>query len=147
MISDAQIAEVRQWLALLSESETRKLVARFQKRQAPLLVYTAAVSQRENLNEDEQDVFLTLTLLAWLAVEKDYGRLKKVSMRDIESSDEQLYSDPSNFEPKSLSLQPLLSAHLVDSIHNAEDVRPENKEIIRVALRLILDLLIRTVNT
>jgi hypothetical protein len=147
MISDDQIVEVRQWLVLLSEAETRKLVAKFQKRQTPLLVYTAAVSERENLNDDEQDVLITLTLLVWLAVEKEYGRLKKVSIKDLESSDELLYSDPTNFEPKSLSLQPLLSAHLIDSLRNAKEIQPENKETIQATLRLILDLLIRTANT
>ncbi|HEY4491438.1 MAG TPA: hypothetical protein VI958_05525 [Acidobacteriota bacterium] len=91
-ISRDEIEKTHQSLALLTEQETRKLVKRFQKKQEPLLVYLAAVSEREAFNEEEQDIFFTMILMIWQALLKHYPGMKRVSMKRLEEADDHAFA-------------------------------------------------------
>src|SRR6185369_6491840 len=56
MVSEDDVRRTDEALSGMTEKDTRKLIRSFQKKQEPLLVYIAAVIEREGLNEEEQDL-------------------------------------------------------------------------------------------
>jgi len=160
-ITREEIAQAQQALAQLTEKETQKIVRAFQKRQVALLVYSAAIVEREGFNDDEQDLFFTMTLLAWQVMKEHYPRMKKVSMDDIEQTDDQLFSSLESFAEMpeedqfkagsaliEIHLEPELLGYLIEHVNEAPPetgVREEMKGVIMMTLRIILDLLVRAI--
>lgn len=160
-ITREEIAQAQQALAHLTEKETQNTVRAFQKRQVALLVYSAAVVEREGFNDDEQDLFFTMTLLAWQVMKKHYPRMKKVRMEDIEKTDDQLFSSLQNFVEMSEEdqmkagsalienhLEPELFGYLIEQVNEAppeSGVREEMKGVILSPLRIILDLMVQAI--
>jgi hypothetical protein len=95
-ISRDAIEKTHQALAHLNEEETRKAVKLFQKKQVGLLVYSAAISEREGFNDDEQDVFFSTVLVIWQVLLKQYPRMKSVSIEQLEKADDQAFTDLGN---------------------------------------------------
>ncbi len=161
-ITREEIAKAQQALAHLNEKETQSVVRTFQKRQVALLVYSAAVSEREGFNDDEQDIFFTMTLLSWQVLKKHYPRMKKVKMKDIEDTDDQIFKSLQNFVEKSDEDQlkagsalienhrePELLGYLIEQVNDAppeSGVREEMKGVMLITLRIILDLMVQAIS-
>ncbi len=161
-ITREEIGKAQQALANLNEKETQSIVRVFQKRQVALLVYSAAVSEREGFNDDEQDMFFTMTLLSWQVLKKHYPRMKKIKMKDIEDTDDQIFSSLRNSAEMSDEDQlkagsalienyrePELLGYLIEHVVEAppeSGVREEMKGVILMTLRIILDLMIQAIH-
>ena len=155
-ITRDEIAAVEQELHSFTESDIRKLMKRYQKKQTALLVYTAAVAEREQLNEEEYDVLISSTLLTWQTFEKKCSALKKVPIERMEELDNRMFEDLQSktnqtdetiqqFVQEMVSghAQPNLMARLLElSMRPESPIREEMKEIIFLAAKNVLDALV-----
>jgi hypothetical protein len=90
MISLEIILEVEQSLRSLEDDEVKKVLRRFERKQTAVFVYLAAVCEREELNEDEQDVLFSIALILWTTLLQNFKSVKKVSMERIEELDNEI---------------------------------------------------------
>lgn len=87
MIPSETILEAEDSLRGMDDRETIRAVRQFERKQPAVFVYLAAISQREEFNEDEQDVFFTIALVLWMAIVKSCGSTGKVPMKKMEELD------------------------------------------------------------
>jgi hypothetical protein len=159
MISEDQVRQADEALAGMTERDTRKLIRNFQKKQEPLLVYIAAVIEREGLNEGEQDLLTTATILSWRVMQDAFPKLKKLTMEEIEDADNKLFSTLEHFDgmnqdqqmqfgTKVLAEYPEreLLGYLSEKVMAAEEIREDAKGLIFLILKNVLDLLIQATN-
>jgi hypothetical protein len=92
MISMENILEIEDTIRNVDEKGLHQLILKFQRKQPSIFVYLAAVSQREELNDDEQDVFFTTALVLWMALVENSKSVKKVSPKKLNEMDDQLIS-------------------------------------------------------
>ena len=143
---DDTLAEFQQF----TEKDVLKFMRRFQKKQEPLLVYIAAIAEREELNDSEYDVLITMALMSWEVVRKRYPGLKKLSMKQLSKMDDALYDNLRN-DPASMILevqdypQPNLLGTILTHVMEADsEVREELKGIIYFTLKNVVDGLLRS---
>src|SRR5919106_551075 len=74
-----------------TETDIQKFMRTFQRKQEPLLVYIAAVAEREDLNEEEYDLLITMVLLTWHLMREKFPKMKKLTMKQLERLDDLLY--------------------------------------------------------
>ncbi|MGH9856477.1 MAG: hypothetical protein ACRD4B_01415, partial [Acidobacteriota bacterium] len=110
-----------------------------------LLVYIAAIAEREELNENEYDVMITMALMCWEVVRKKFPRLKKLSMKQLSKMDDTLYDTLRN-NPASMLMdvknypEPNLLGTVLTRVMEADsEVREELKGIIYFTLKNVLD--------
>jgi hypothetical protein len=142
-----EIDEVLSDFNRFSERDIDKLMRKFQRKQKAILVYVAAVAQREELNDEEYDLLITMTLLSWRLFDTKCPKLSKVTVEELDRVDDLLYETVEK-QPESLAqIANHPQAELLSNIHNAilgsdPQVREENKPIIYFTLRNVLDVLI-----
>ncbi len=68
----------------------KKLLRRFVRKHTAVFVYLAALCEREELNEDEQDVLFSIALILWSTLLQNFKSVKKVSMERIEELDNEI---------------------------------------------------------
>ncbi len=148
-ITQAEIDGTLQTFEFFTESEVQKFMRTFQKKQEPLLVYIAAVAEREELNEHEYDVLITMVLMTWQAMRNKFPKLKKLGMKQLEKLDDNLYETLLN-DPASMLMsvqdypQPkLLGTILTHVMESESDVREDKKGMIYFTLKNVLDGLIQ----
>jgi hypothetical protein len=159
MVSEDDVRRTDEALSGMTEKDTRKLIRSFQKKQEPLLVYIAAVIEREGLNEEEQDLLTTATILSWRIIQDAFPKLKKVTMEEIEAADNKLFSTLEKFDEmnenqqmhfgtKVLAEYPEreLLGYLSEKVVAAEDIREDARGLIFLVLKNVLDLLIQARN-
>jgi hypothetical protein len=156
VITREEISATERELKSLMESGIRKLMKRYQRKQTALLVYTAAVAEREELNEEEYDILISSTLLAWQTIEKKCPTLKKVRIERMEELDNVLLADLQSRmdqpdEENEGYVQQMIFQHSQPnllgriselSMESEGDVREELKGIIFFAAKTVLDALI-----
>jgi hypothetical protein len=139
-----------------SESDIRKLMKAYQKKQTALLVYTAAVAEREELNEEEYDVLISATLLIWQTMRKKFPALRKVKIEQMEELDNRLFQDLESMlgqpdEEQVEFMQKVIETHSqpnllgkisMMTIETDEAVRDELKGILFFTAKNVLDALI-----
>ena len=143
---DETLAEFQQF----TENDVLKFMRRFQKKQEPLLVYIAAIAEREELNDSEYDVLITMALMTWEVLQKKYGGLKKLSMKQLSKMDDALYDNLRN-DPASMMMevsdypQPHLLGTILTHVMDADsEVREELKGILYFTLKNVVDGLLRS---
>ena len=143
---DETLAEFQQF----NEADVLKLMRRFQKKQEPLLVYIAAIAEREELNDSEYDVLITMALMCWEVIRKKYPELKKLTMKQLTKMDDALYDNLRN-DPGSMIMevkdypQPNLLGTVLTHVMEADsEVREELKGIIYFTLKNVMDGLLRS---
>ena len=159
MISEDTVRQTDEALSGLTEKETRKLIRNFQRKQEPLLVYIAAVIEREGLNEDEQDLLTSSTILSWRIMHDAFPKLKVVSMEEIEDADNKLFSTLEKFDEMSEDQQMHfgtkvlaeypereLLGYLSEKVMAAKEIREDARGLIFLILKNVLDLLIHAKN-
>ena len=135
-----------------TEADIQKFMRTFQKKQEPLLVYIAAVVEREDLNEEEYDLLITMVLLAWHLMRLKFPKIKRLSMKQLERLDDLLYDGLANDPAATLQqvqnyAQPFLHEAVLTSVMEAEEpVREDRKGIIYFTLKNVMDGLIQASN-
>ena len=156
LITREEISVTEQELRSYTESDIKKLMKRYQKKQTALLVYTAAVAEREELNDEEYDALISSTLLAWQMIEKKCPALKKVRIERMEELDNLLFedlqsrlneSDKANEEYMknmiSIHSQRNLLGRISEMVLESEEpLREDVKGILFFAAKTVLDALI-----
>lgn len=151
MISSEKILEIEDSLHTLNDAETNQLVRQFERKQPGIFVYLAGLSQREELNEEEQDHLFTLAIVTWKVVLEHYPRLRKVHVSKLEDVDEAMISLFDRFSAaKDTPLldygrsfvsghrEPKLLEFLLNRILNSA-IRDEMKGIVFFGLTAVLD--------
>lgn len=151
MISSEKILETENVLHNLNDAETNQLVRRFERKQPGIFVYLAGLSQREELNEEEEDHLFTLAIVSWKVVLGNYPRLRKVRVSKLEEVDEgmirlfdrfsaaketPLYDYGKSFV--SAHQEPRLIEFLLNRVLNTE-IRDEMKPIVFFALAAVVE--------
>lgn len=155
MISEKEIEATEAALSGMNDRDTRKLIRNFQKKQEPLLVYIAAVIEREGLNEEEQDLLTSTAILSWHVMRDHFPQLKTVPMEEIEASDNNLFSTLDRFDAmddqeqlkygaKVLEEHPQreLLGYISEKVSGNEEIREEARGLIFLIAKNILDMLI-----
>jgi hypothetical protein len=128
-----------------TEEDVLKFMRTFQRKQEPLLVYIAAIAEREELNDHEYDVMITMALMCWEVVRKKFPRLKKLTMKQLSKMDDTLYdtlrNDPGAMllEVKDYPEPNLLGTVLTHVMEADSEVREEIKGILYFTLKNVLD--------
>ena len=159
MIAEDVVRHTDEALSGMTEKDTRKLIRSFQRKQEPLLVYIAAVIEREGLNEGEQDLLTSSAILSWHIMQDAFPKLKKVTMEEIEDADNKLFSTLERFDEmnddqqmhfgtKVLAEYPErdLLGYLSEKVMAAEEIREDARGLIFLILKNVLDLLIQAKN-
>ena len=148
-ITQAEIDGALQTFGGFTEAEVQKFMRTFQKKQEPLLVYVAAVAEREELNEHEYDVLITMVLMTWEVIRNKFPKLKKLGIKQLEKLDDNLYETLLN-DPASMLMsvqdypQPILLGSILTHVMESEsEVREEKKGMIYFTLKNVLDGLIQ----
>lgn len=128
-----------------TEVDIQKFMRTFQKKQEPLLVYIAAVAEREDLHEEEYDLLITMVLLTWHLMREKFPKMKKLTMKQLERLDDFLYEELAN-NPESMLHQvqnypqPALHEAILTNVMEAEEgVREDRKGIIYFTLKNVMD--------
>jgi hypothetical protein len=148
-ITQEEIDRTLQNFETFTEKEVQKFVRTFEKKQEPLLVYIAAVAEREEFNEEEYDLFFTMALLSWDVIRSRFPKIKKLQMEQLQQLDEALF-DALEKDPVSMLTmvfedhpQPQLLGTILQCVLNAQEaVREEQRGTIYFASKNILDGLI-----
>jgi hypothetical protein len=151
LITQEEIDDTLAKFQQFSEEDVLKLMRTFQKKQEPLLVYIAAIAEREEMNDEEYDVFITMTLMCWEVIRKKFPRLKKVTMKQLSKMDDSLYEMLKN-DPGAMLMdvkdypQPHLLGTVLTHVMEADssEVREDLKGIIYFTLKNVLDGLLRS---
>jgi hypothetical protein len=156
IITREEIAVTEAELKSYTESDIRKMMKRYQKKQTALLVYAAAVAEREQLNDEEYDVLISASLLAWQTIALKCPSLKKVRIEKMEELDNRLFEDLSSQINQSAEeneefiqetifrhAQPNLLGRISELSMETEDgVREDLRGVIFFAAKNVLDALI-----
>ncbi len=156
-----EIQEAHELLLNLSEVDSRKLLRKYQKKQEPLLVYTSAVMVREELNDEEQDLFISMTLLMWHILLQHFPKMKRVSMEEIETADDNTYAGLPELETMdpgdqnlfveiilNSSAQKQMLGYMLETVNESPPetgIREEVKGMLFFTLKNILDLLLQAI--
>ena len=143
----------------MTESETRKFMARMKKEQPYILVYSAAISDRGDFEDDnDADAFLNLVCIVWHAMRRAAGGpVEKVKGHQIDKREArimQLYEyaegEPEADWPtmvqawmRDYNQQPLLE-FLLDALMSPENpygITEEGSGLIFTYIRVIIDCL------
>ena len=154
MLTYDEISNSYEKFASQDEKEINSLLKQFQKKQMPLMVYLSAVSQREEWNDDEQEIFFGAALFLWVVLSKPSAQ---VSMERIEKADNDLFGELESHvgkEHRNLeerveqmldqSRQPNLLGFLVELLIEEDpevQLRPDSQGIMLFTLRNMMDLL------
>jgi hypothetical protein len=128
-----------------TEADIQKFMRAFQRKQEPLLVYIAAVAEREGLNEEEYDLLITMVLLSWHLMREKFPKMKKLTMKQLERLDDLLYEglakDPASMlqEVQNYAQPALHEAVLMNVMEAEEPVREDRKGIIYFTLKNVMD--------
>ncbi len=154
MISLETILEVEDSLRNLEDDEVKRLLRRFERKQTAIFVYLAAISEREELNEDEQDVLFTIALVLWTALLKNSKSVKKVRMDRIEELDNEIMAMlEKNIEGSDVSLakeagqlinqsEPKLFEYILMRCMKSDQtmpIREDTKSLMVFFLKVVLD--------
>lgn len=143
-----------------SDKDIKKMMRKFQKKQEPLLVYTAAVARREELRDAEYELFMNMVLIFWKLTSDVNPQQRMITLEQLDEADNTLIHElESNDESEDLLVnkagekvtvmeayhQPALVDFLVEQIIENEDeeVREETKGMLFLYLNNILDLLLQ----
>lgn len=144
-----------------SDKDIKKMMRKFQKKQEPLLVYTAAVAQREELKDAEYELFMNMVLIFWKLTSDVNPQQRMITLEQLDEADNTLIHElESNIDEREEFLvnkagekvtvmegyrQPALVDFLVEQIIETEDaeVREETKGMLFLYLNSILDLLLQ----
>ncbi|MCI0415524.1 hypothetical protein L0222_22345 [bacterium] len=144
-ITQEQIENALESFETFTEADIQKFMRTFQKKQEPLLVYIAAVAEREELNEEEYDLLITMVLLTWQLIRLNFPKMKKLTMKQLERMDDLLYERLAN-DPNSMLQavhdypQPFLHEAVLTNVMEAEEaVREDRKGIIYFTLKNVMD--------
>jgi hypothetical protein len=128
-----------------TEADIQKFMRAFQRKQEPMLVYIAAVAEREGLNEEEYDLLITMVLLTWHLMRGKFPKMKKLTMKQLERLDDLLYeglaTDPASMlqEVQNYAQPALHEAVLTNVMEAEEPVREDRKGIIYFTLKNVMD--------
>lgn len=148
-ITQEEINDTLEKFRTFEEADILKLMRTFQKKQEPLLVYVAAVAERQDLNDHEYDVLVTMVLMSWEVMRKKFPKLKKLTMKQLNELDDTLFE---TLEQKPLTMlmdvkdypQPHLLGTVLEHVMESEDeVREEQKGMIYFTLKNVVDGLIQ----
>jgi hypothetical protein len=156
IITPAEIEAAKKKLENLTDNEFRKLLKTYQKKQTTLFVYSAAVAQREEFNEDESDILVSSNLLAWQCLRDKFATLKKVPIEQIDELDDRMFRDMESMLEKSDEDQEEFIQQMIEShpqpnlmgmicsmtMEAGGDVRDELKGILFFSAKNVLDALI-----
>ncbi len=144
-ITQDEINAILESFGTFTEADIQKFMRTFQKKQEPLLVYIAAVAEREELNEEEYDLLITMVLLIWHSMRSKFPKMKRMPMKQLERLDDLLYDGLAN-DPGSMLrevqnyAQPFLHEAVLTSVMEAEEpVREDRKGIIYFTLKNVMD--------
>ena len=151
-----EINSVRERFSAFTEEEIRRLMKTFEKKQTALLVYIAAVAEREELNEEEYDVLISTSLLIWQTMADKFPDLRKVAVERVEELDNRMFETLESMLKKSdesheKSIQRMIEAHKQPnllgtisemSIDTETAVRDELKGILFFTAKNVLDALV-----
>jgi len=144
-ITQQEIEETFESFETFTEADIQKFMRTFQKKQEPLLVYIAAVAEREDLNEEEYDLLITMVLLTWHLMRLKFPKMKRLTMKQLERLDDLLYeglaSNPgSMLQEVQNYAQPVLHEAVLTNVMEAEEgVREDRKGIIYFTLKNVMD--------
>lgn len=154
MISSEKILEREDSLHTLNDAETNQLVRQFERKQPGIFVYLAGLSQREELNEEEQDHLFTLAIVSWKVILEHYPGLRKVRVSKLGELDEGMLRVFDRFSAaKETPLldygksfvsghpEPRVLEFLLNRVLHAE-IRDEMKGIVFFALAAVVDALL-----
>ena len=131
---DATLQEFRN----LTDGGIEKLIKSFQRKQEPLLVYIAAVVEREELNDHEYDLLITNVLLAWEVLRKKCGNVGKLRIEQLKQIDDEILTSEDSFDLNAQpgrNPQPALMQTIHASVLGAEpEVRSDRKSLILLTL-------------
>ena len=156
MITPAEIEQAQKKFETFTEGDVRKLMKTYQRKQTALLVYSAAVAQREELNDDEYDVLVSATLLVWECMKNKFPAIKKVPIERLDELDDRMFQQLESMLEKSDDdqeefIQQLIESHqqpnllgtICSMTMEAEaSVREELKGILFFTAKNVLDALI-----
>src|SRR5262249_53068018 len=115
IITQEEIDQVRKEFESFTESDIRKMMKVYQRKQTALLVYTAAVAEREELNEEEYDVLISATMLIWETMRRKFPDLRKVRIERMEELDNLLFQELESLLHKSEQEQEKIVSHTIRS--------------------------------
>lgn len=154
LILPEEIQQSADYLRALSSEETKKLIRRFKKKQSPLLVYTAALAERD-FNDEEEDVFIFAVLLAWHCTSQKAPEMRMVTVQELESAETESEENLAGLENEPEDLQqleamqiiedqsqPNLFGFLLEAIMASENVRDDAKGLMFLHMKIILDCLL-----
>jgi hypothetical protein len=148
MISMESILGVEDTIRNVDQEGLHKLILKFQRKQPAVFVYLAAVSKREELNDDEEDVFFTTALVLWIVIVENSQAVKKVLPKTLNAMDDQLMSTleneraltfPSFSEPKVLEYAAMRLTEPQPGFEIREDVKPLLFAFMKVVIDALLE--------
>jgi hypothetical protein len=156
IITPAEIEQAQKKFETFTETDVRKLMKSYEKKQTALLVYSAAVAKREELNDDEYDVLVSATLLIWECMKIKFPGLKKVSIERLDELDNRMFQELESMLEESQDeqeefIQKIIESHpqpnllgtICSMTMEAEaTVREELKGILFFSAKNVLDALI-----
>jgi hypothetical protein len=156
IITPAEIEQAQKKFETFTEADIRKLMKTYQRKQTALLVYSAAVAQREELNDDEYDVLVSSTLLIWVCMKKKFPAIKKVPIERLDELDNRMFQELESMleesdEEQEEFIQKVIERHQQPNLLGAicsmtmeaeANVREELKGILFFTAKNVLDALI-----
>ncbi len=148
MISMESILGIEDTIRNVDEKGLNKLIVKFQQKQPAVFVYLAAISQREELNEDEQDIFFTTALVLWMVLVENSRSVKKVSPKKLNEMDDHLMMTltdekvsilPDSREPKLIEYVLMRITQPQPEFQVREDLKPLMFAFMKVVLDSMLD--------
>jgi hypothetical protein len=154
IILPEEIDESAEYIQSLSPEESKNLIRTFKKKQSPLLVYTAALGERD-FNNEEEDVFIFAVLLAWYCISQKVPDMRMVTIEQLESAEAESEAKLSEWEKApddsqvmeamqmlSEQSQPTLFGFLLQTIMQSDHVREDAKGLMFLHMKIILNCLL-----
>jgi hypothetical protein len=124
---EATLQEFRE----LNDRGIEELIKMFQRKQEPLLVYIAAIVEREELNDHEYDLLITNVLLTWEVLRKKCRNFRKLKMQQLKHIDDRVFQSLDSSLDLTGHPQPALMEKIEITIKEAEpEVREDRKPLI-----------------
>lgn len=148
MISMESILGIEDTIRNVDQEGLHKLILKFQRKQPAIFVYLAAVSKREELNDDEEDVFFTTALVLWMVIVENSRSVKKVSPKTLNAMDDHLMSTlendhvltfPNFSEPKVLEYAVMRLTEPQPGFEVREDIKPLLFAFMKVVIDALLE--------
>ena len=138
-VTQREIEDVLETFRNFDVRDIDQMMKTFQRKQEPLLVYIAAIVEREELNEHEYDQLITSVLLAWEVLRRRFGKIRKLKMNELQAMDEQMRALDPDSNAVRIGLQPQLMNTIQDNLAGAEpEVREERKPLILMTLTFVI---------